>query len=110
MSAEKNTPTPKKMYIVIAPCWKCQENFNVALIKPEQSQMYGPESFSEEEIKIAAQHDAVIKMQRSGTRQESYYANTCPNCGTFIGQHYLFMDYFCAAEYGDYPYKAFDLS
>lgn len=110
MSLQKNTPLQKKMYIISAPCWKCQENFNVTLIKPEQSQMYGPESFSEEEIKIAEKHDAIIKMQHSGIRQESYNANTCPHCGTFIGQHYLFTDYFCSAQYGDYPYKLIDLS
>jgi len=109
-----NKPLQKQMYIVTSSCWKCDATMNVALITGDaqvnNGQVYGPESFSKDEIKIAEDHNVLIKAHHSATRQETYCANTCANCGTFVGQHFLFTDYFYAAQDGDCEYKKIDLA
>ena len=101
----------KQMYIVTAPCWKCDGIMNVAMISDsgKGNDFCGPEGFTEEEQRIAENNNVVIRKHNSHTRGEFYRANTCPHCNTFIGQHYLFTDYFTAAEYGDYEYKTIAL-
>lgn len=103
----------KQMYIVKASCWKCGGPYNVAVAhgnaEINSGRMYGPELFSEEEMKIAENNDVFIKMQYSSIRQENYLANTCPHCGIFTGQHYLF-EYFIGAEYGDFQFKKIDMN
>lgn len=49
-----------------------------------------------------------IEEHHSFTRNEKYYANTCPRCNTFVGQYYLF-DYSEDIRHGDCVYKAIDL-
>lgn len=102
----------KQMFIVKSPCYKCKEMFNVALVNEEVGtvQIYGPEEFTKEEMRLAEEHGVLIKEQFSATRQESYYANTCPNCGVFVGQHFLFTEYFCEASYGGCEYETIDLA
>lgn len=102
----------EQMYIITAPCWKCRKTLNVAVVKSDikkSNDFRGPELFSEIEKKIAKNHDVIIKEHYSQTRQETYCANTCPNCDTFIGKHYLFTDYFVSAICGDYEYKVIDI-
>jgi len=109
-----NKPLQKQMYIVTSSCWKCDQTMNVSLITGDaqkgNGQVYGPESFSEEEIKIAENQGVVIKEHHSAIRQETYRANTCAHCGAFVGQHYLFTDYHCAAENEDCEYKKIDMA
>lgn len=105
-------PTQEQMYIIAGSCWKCDANMNVAVIKGntnDRNGFCGPEAFSENEKKIAEEHGVIIREHRSHTREESYLANTCPHCNTFVGQHYLFTNYFISATYGDYEYKVVDL-
>lgn len=98
--------TQKQMYIIAAPCYKCDEAMNVAMIKDEKRNGFcGPESFSTEEKKVAENHGVNIRLQHSYTREESYDANTCPHCNSFIGQHFLLTEYLVPAECGDYEYK-----
>lgn len=101
------------MLIVAATCWKCEEPFNIALIHGNPAinygQVYGPEYFSDAEMHLAESHEVIIKMHRSGTRQEEYLANTCKHCGTFSGQNYHFEHFCNAVQYGDCDYKAIDL-
>lgn len=112
MPTSNQKPLQKQMYIIAASCWKCKKSMSIALMhgntEINSGRMYGPESFSQEEIKLAKSHDVTIRMHHSEIRQEDYKANTCPHCGTFAGQHYLF-EYFTGAEYGDYAYKKIDL-
>ena len=102
-------PIEEAMYIIKAPCWKCGEEMNVAVIRGDADKRdgstVGPESFSEEEIEMAENNGTLIKIHYSGTREEKYKANTCPNCGAFVGSFYLFTDYFSPAEMGTYQYK-----
>ena len=61
-------------------------------------------------MELAHNHDVIIKEHHSGTRKESYSTNTCPGCGTFVGQHYLFEGYYCAAIYGDCQFEQFEIT
>lgn len=87
---------------------------NVALIigdsQINNGQVYGPEAFSQEEIKIAEDHNVMIKEHYSGMRQETYYASTCAHCNAFVGQHYLFIDYYCEAKDGYLEHKKIDIA
>lgn len=108
-----DTNIQKTMYIITAPCWKCEQPNKVALITGDANinngQVYGPESFTKKESIIAQREGVVIKNHHSGTRKENYSANTCPYCNAFFGQHYLFTDYYCEAEYGALPYEIIKL-
>lgn len=100
------------MYIILGTCWKCKESMNLALIdgnvEIKHGSVYGPEAFSEAEIKLAESNNVIIQMHHSGTRNEDYLANTCTHCGTFCGQFYYF-EYLEDARYGYYLYKSIDL-
>jgi hypothetical protein len=41
--------------------------------------------------------------------KKAYDAKTFPNCNAFVGQFYLFTQYFKPYIYGDYRYKEIDL-
>jgi len=97
------------MYIISTSCYRCEKPMNVAVIQRKGGHC-GPEAFSEEEKRIAENHNVTIRDQYSGTRREYYDANTCPNCNTFVGQHYLFTDYLTSAIYGGEAYKIIDLN
>lgn len=105
-------PLRKQMYIILGSCWKCKESMNIALIdgnsEIKHGGVYGPESFSEAEIKLAESNNVIIQMQHSGTMKDDYLANTCPHCGTFSGQFYHF-EILDDARYGHYLYKTIDL-
>lgn len=104
MSVEKY----KKMYIVDTTCWKCSKQMKAVMIKSSDS-FYGPENFSENELYFARENGARIEQHFSFTRKEAYLANTCSNCKTFIGEHYLFTDYFVAAMNGDCDFEVYDI-
>ncbi len=101
------------MLIVNTTCWKCGGTMNAAVVHldPEirKGQMYGPQSFSSAEIKLAEENDVIIKEQYSSIRRVNYYANTCPHCGIFVSQHYLFTEIYCSAQYGDCEYTTIDI-
>lgn len=100
------------MYIIDGKCWKCAEPLKVALIHGDLykrgATTVGPESFSQAEVILAKSKGASIAEQFSRTRGDSYLANSC-KCGTFIGAHYLFTDYFHAAQMGDYNFEKIEL-
>ncbi|MCB9033225.1 MAG: hypothetical protein H6553_05265 [Chitinophagales bacterium] len=89
-----------ELYIAIAPCWKCNESMKLAFIKGveldiirKQSTAIAPAFFKENELKLAQSKGVIIKDNYSNSINNSYYANTCPNCNDFIGNHYLFTEY-----------------
>ena len=108
----ESKPLRKQMYIILGSCWKCKESMNIALIdgnaEIQQGSVYGPESFSDTEIKLAESNNVIIKMQHSGTMHDDYLANTCPHCGTFSGQFYH-SEIFDDARHGYYLYNSIDL-
>lgn len=101
-----------RMYIINASCWKCDQPMNVAVIDNESNKgngFRGPDTFSKEEHDIAIKNGVIIKQHKSYTLNETYNANTCPHCSVFIGQHYLFTDYFVEAMNGYYQYLIIDV-
>jgi hypothetical protein len=46
--------------------------------------------FTEKEVELANKHGANIQKRYSQTTESHYYANVCPNCHSFIGDHYVF--------------------
>jgi ssDNA-binding Zn-finger/Zn-ribbon topoisomerase 1 len=54
---------------------------------------YGPDNFTEKEIEIAKQNGVHIEKRYSRTINESYNANICNHCKTFIGKNFL-LKYF----------------
>ena len=102
-------PTLYFLYVVTAPCWKCQAEMNLALWQVVSGgglfDHLGPYTFgpsgrttgmsveegtgpSEGELTLARKHGAVIKRQDSQTMGTSYMANTCTECGAFVGANY----------------------
>jgi hypothetical protein len=96
------------MYIIDAPCSKCNSPMKVALIRGDFDKRgettSGPESFNKEEIEIAIAQGALLREQYSNTAEESYIANTCGNCCAFVGNFYQFKDYYHPAEMGEYEW------
>lgn len=71
----------------------------------------GPEAFTEAKKKIAAANGVVIQNHFSGTRRGSYDANTCQHCNAFVGEHFLFTDYYVpGVVYGNYKFEVVDLA
>jgi len=64
----------------------------------------GPESFNKEEITLAEKKGVLLKTIDSKTAEETYLANICPHCNSFIGQWFFFAHYFAPAQYGDLEY------
>jgi len=94
------------MIIITAPCWKCEKAMKIALLASESADLDGgPEVFSKEEISLAEKNGVFLKVADSATAEESYLANTCRDCGAFVGQWFFFAHYLTPALYGDYEYE-----
>lgn len=100
-----NTPI-LHLYLVQAHCWSCFKPVKVAMLKGATPQhFYGPEAFNPHIIGLATSHGAVIQPQFSRKKQTTQPGNTCPNCKAYIGEHYLFTEYFMTALDGQYGYE-----
>jgi len=51
-------------------------------------------NFSSEELQWLKEKGANIERRYSKTNQKNYFANVCMQCKSFIGNHYLFTQYF----------------
>ena len=81
-----------KMVIGYDTCWRCGSNMEIAIIK-SNGQVYSPEDFNEEEVRLANENGAFVVMNYSNQMKESYFANTCKHCKAFVGQHHI-HDYY----------------
>lgn len=98
------------MTIVDGKCWKCNSEMKAAIIEggmERESSSVGPEKFSKQEIDFAMNKGVIIKEHYSKAANESYLANTCGQCRTFIGKHLLFIEYLLPAKEGEIPSKTF---
>ncbi|MGC8757805.1 MAG: competence protein CoiA family protein [Caldisericaceae bacterium] len=86
-----NYMEPKYLNITTAECWKCGFPYKAAWITTgnDVGIAYGPEGFSEREIKIAAEKGVIIEERYSKTMDEKYNANICPHCGSFMGKFFI---------------------
>jgi hypothetical protein len=92
------------MMIITIDCWKCEKGMKMALVSDEESAYRGPETFSENEISLAQKNGVLIKNVDSQTAEETYKANICPHCDSFIGKWFFFANYYTPALYGDLKY------
>ncbi|MBS7787967.1 hypothetical protein KIH23_11730 [Flavobacterium sp. CYK-55] len=97
-------PHTTKLYIVQAHCWRCRQPAALAMIKSPNT-FYGPEGFNPQQTLLATRQGAVILPQYSRYAQTTYPANSCGHCKAFLGEHYLFTEYFISALDGHYPYQ-----
>lgn len=103
-----NEPVRYSLHVVTAPCWKCGRDMKLALWETEGGELhdylggdvFGPsglrygitvedgEGPDTAELSLARTHGVVIKRQYSRTMGESYLANTCTACGSFVGANH----------------------
>ena len=104
-----NQPQQKsKMVIIEGPCWKCENSMKVAVLYDgikRGASVVGPEVFTENELDLAKREGVLLKKHYSKTINKKYLANTCENCNSFIGQHYLFTQFASPAEFDELPSK-----
>lgn len=106
---EVNDPK-SKMTIIDGICWKCNLPMKVAVTDGDgMSSHCGPDEFTETEIKFAESKGVIIKLQNSKTAGESYLANSCPHCNTFVGGFYLFTQYIQPADMGEFKYSVYEI-
>ncbi len=65
----------------------------------------GPSGFSDAELALARKYDVIIKEVDSKTAEECYLANVCGAFGAFVGDWFLFTNYWAEAMYGRLEYK-----
>jgi hypothetical protein len=78
----------KIMTITEIECWKCKKKIRISIVI-DGGVVHGPDEFSEKEIEFAKSKDVVLKKQFSKTLEETYLANTCGYCDSFVGDHFL---------------------
>jgi len=101
-----------RMVIVDGYCYKCESEMRVACIIEDMEHggtTVGPEEFSPQEVDFAKNKGALIKYHFSKTEQRKYLANTCPKCGTFAGNFYLFNQYVQPADCGELDSVKYDI-
>lgn len=106
----------KKMTIIEGDCWKCGSTMKIATISSSKgglirgsSNNLRPSDFTSEEIEFAKTKGVILKTQYSKTVGDNYVANSCPKCGSFVGDHYLFTQYIAPASFGELPSQKFDI-
>ena len=98
------------MTIIDGSCWKCHSTMKVAVVEGGCSgSSSGPDEFTPQEIEFAKSKGTIIKVHYSKTANEKYLANTCPKCGTFAGNFYLFTQYLQPASVGELPSETYDI-
>ncbi len=65
-------------------CRDCNASLKIAIGLMGGS-FYGPERFTDQEILFAKSKGVFLENKFSKTMNETYLANTCPKCSSFIG-------------------------
>jgi len=94
--------------IAEAPCWQCNTPMKFSYCRKGRS-ILGPSAFNESEIELARSKGVIIKEQYSSSVKETYLANSCGHCGTFIGEFYLPANYASPVEYGEIPSTKYEV-
>jgi hypothetical protein len=79
------------MQIVTGQCWNCRRPMKSALISLPR--FFGPEKFSDSQIKLAQSKNVVIQKRPSKAICKTYFANICPNCDSLTGQFFTYDNY-----------------
>lgn len=109
MEERKTDASKTKMTIIEGLCWKCNEAIKVAVTEGDgiMSSYCGPDEFTDAELDFAKSKGVVIRTQDSKMANETYLANTCPHCNTFVGNFYLFTQYIQPADIGEYKFVVY---
>jgi len=94
---------PVVMRILDAKCYSCRSKMKVPYIEGDYSRgsHIGPEGFTRQERKIAADNGALIEWQYSRTLNKKYWAATCGRCRKFVGRNYLYDHHIVGAAFDD---------
>jgi len=106
----------KRMTIIDGTCWKCRNIMKVAAISISNGGMVRgisnnlrPSDFTSEEIAFAKSKGVILKTQYSKTVHDSYVANSCAKCGSFVGDHFLHTDYIVPASFGQLSSQIYNI-
>ena len=80
----------------------------IATISTGSGYLY-PSEFTKDEIAFAKSKGVILKTQYSNTIGKNYVANTCPKCGSFVGNHFLFTQYIVPASYDELLSQSFEI-
>jgi len=84
MKTEQN----HQMEITESQCRDCHAPLKIA-IGIMGGSFYGPDRFNNQEVDFALSKGAYLQMKYSKTMNETYLANTCSKCGSFIGAFFV---------------------
>lgn len=94
------------MMIITTPCWNCDKEMLMAVEGDDGGNLEAtPAGFDEAQVKLVESHGVVLKIVSSKAAEEAYKANVCTHCDAFIGEWFIFANYYCEALYGRLPYK-----
>lgn len=106
----------KQMIIIEGSCWKCNRPMKIAAIQSKNggairniSNNLKPSNFTRDEIQFARSKGVLLNNNYSKTVNKKYLSNTCSNCNSFAGDHFLFTQYIAPANYGDLKSKKFNI-
>lgn len=78
-------------------CWNCSRPMKAARIVVANL-LIDPDYFTDQERNLARQNGAILEKKYSGSVLDTYTANSCPSCSSFIGQNYIHEIYQDADE------------
>lgn len=94
---------PAYMRIIDIPCYKCHNMMKIAVITDSYPCfLIAPDEFTADELNLAKGQGVQIEERYSRTNGNSYLANICNTCKTFVGGFYLHT-------YLSLPYKKISL-
>jgi len=106
----------KRMVIIEAKCWKCDNDIKIAGINGQNDGVIRkinshltPTDFNENEIEFARSKGVNLVLNYSQTARMKYLANSCRKCKSFIGDFHSFEEYYAPAEYGDLKSQKYDI-
>ncbi len=103
-----NYKLKSQMKIIDGECWRCKNTMKIA--STFKSYMNSsPKYFSNQEIEFARSKGVLLKVHYSSTMECKYLANTCRNCGSFVGDFHIISEYITPAEYGEIPSESYDI-
>ncbi len=89
----------KYLNIITAECYKCHSPMKAAVLSSQDGTLlHGPARFSIKQMEQARNEGVILKYQYSKTARSKYLANTCTECGAFLGEFFLGSEYYGHAD------------
>jgi hypothetical protein len=100
-----NRQRTKELLVIYGKCWRCQAAITVAAVNDE-FMPFGPEEFSEDELRIARSHGVKLRKKFVGFDGREVWVNTCAHCPGFVGPGYLYSQFVTRAWMKEYQYES----